>query len=390
MDKEYLTNPLNRRKKKYKYYLRKLENIFKKILVYTTLFPISLPFLIKNYLCKNLYFFKDFTNQNGVVFLAFILKYSNKCKFLIKVKDFDRVLNRFGMVFLLKNFSLNFGHKKFKKISFEDKSSDIFFNSDYFLYFDKPVEASKNNFVLPFYLPRNFYLTNKFQKSKKNNNKKKIKIIFSGSVHNEWYGNLNFLNKKNERFLNRIEIMDILKENFADKIVIIKNESDLDKIESSNKEIVVLETNPEIALRKKNFTEDQHLNLISDSKFFLCMPGTSMPICYHLIESCMVGTIPILSYNDFLCPKFKDDEAIFFSKKKELIEAINIALNIDESKYLVMQNKISNYYDKHLNPKNIGAKFQSKNYPLEVFINMDHISTKRREERIPEMKKKFL
>ena len=294
------------------------------------------------------------------------------------------------MVFLLKNFSLNFGHKKFKKISFEDKSSDIFFNSDYFLYFDKPVEASKNNFVLPFYLPRNFYLTNKFQKSKKNNNKKKIKIIFSGSVHNEWYGNLNFLNKKNERFLNRIEIMDILKENFADKIVIIKNESDLDKIESSNKEIVVLETNPEIALRKKNFTEDQHLNLISDSKFFLCMPGTSMPICYHLIESCMVGTIPILSYNDFLCPKFKDDEAIFFSKKKELIEAINIALNIDESKYLVMQNKISNYYDKHLNPKNIGAKFQSKNYPLEVFINMDHISTKRREERIPEMKKKFL
>ena len=390
MDKEYLTNPLNRRKKKYKYYLRKLENFFKKILIYTTLFPISLPFLIKNYLFKNLYFFRDFTNQNGVVFLVFILKYSNKCKFLINVKDFDRVLNRFGIVFLLNNFSLNFGYKKFKKISFEDKKSDIFLNSDYFLYFDKPVESSNNNFVLPFYLPKNFYLRNKFQKLKNNNNRKKFKIIFSGSIHNEWYGNLNFLNKENARFLNRTEIMDILKDNFADKIVIIKNQSELGKIESSNKEIVILETNPAISLRKKNFTEDQHLSLISDSKFFLCMPGTSMPLCYHLIESCMVGTVPILSYNDFLCPKFKEDEAILFSKKNELIDAINIALNIDESNYLIMQNKISNYYDKHLNPENVGAKFQNKDYPLEVFINMDHISTKKREERIPEMKKKFI
>lgn len=156
MDKEYLTNPLNRRKKKYKYYLRKLENIFKKILIYTILFPISLPFLIKNYLFKDLYLFKDFTNQNGVVFLVLILKYYKKCKFLIKLKDFDRVLNRFGIFFLLKNFSLNFGLKKSTKMSFEDKRSDIFFNYDYFSYFDKSIESSKNNIVLPFYLPKIF------------------------------------------------------------------------------------------------------------------------------------------------------------------------------------------------------------------------------------------
>jgi hypothetical protein len=167
MDKEYLTNPLNRRKKKYKYYLRILENVLKKILIYIVLFPISLPFLIKNYLFKNLYFFRDFINQNGVVFLVLILKYSNNCNFLINVKDFDKALNRFGIVFLLNNFSLNFGYKKFKKISFEDKKSDIFLNSDYFSYFDKPVEPSNNNFVLPFYLPKNFYLRNKFQKLKK-------------------------------------------------------------------------------------------------------------------------------------------------------------------------------------------------------------------------------
>jgi hypothetical protein len=55
-----------------------------------------------------------------------------------------------------------------------------------------------------------------------------------------------------------------------------------------------------------------------------------------------------------------------------------------------MHNKILNYYDEHLNPNNIGKKIQNKNYPLEIFINMDHISTKRREKRIPEMIKKFV
>ena len=389
MDKEYLTNPLNRRKKKYKYYLRKFENLFKKTLIFTILFPISFPFLIKNYLFSNLYFFKDFINQNGSVFFVIVLKKLYNCKFLIKIKDFDKVLNRFGIIFTLNNFSLNFGFKKYKQISFEDKNCEIFLNSDYFIYFDKLIKPSKKNFVLPFYLPKNFYLNDNYQKLK-NNKKKKIKIIFSGSIHKEWYGNLNFLNEKNKRFLNRVEIVDILKENFGDLIEIVKNQSDYDKVKNSNKEIVILETNPEISLRKKGFTEKQHLNFISNSKFFLCMPGTSMPLCYHLIESCMVGTVPILSYNNFLCPQFKDDEALFYFRKSELIETINQALNMDEAKYLVMHNKILNYYDEHLNPNNFGKKIQNKNYPLEIFINMDHISTKRREKRIPEMIKKFV
>jgi hypothetical protein len=389
MDKEYLTNPLNRRKKKYKYYLRKFENLFKKALIFTILFPISLPFLIKNYLFSNLYFFKDFINQNGSVFFVIVLKKLYNCKFLIKINDFDKVLNRFGLVFTLNNFCFNCGFKKYKQISFKDKNSEIFLNSDYFIYFDKHIKPSKNNFVLPFYLPKNFYLKDSYQKLN-SNKKKKIKIIFSGSIHKEWYGNLNFLNEKNKRFLNRVEIVDILKENFADLIEIVKNQSDYDKVKNSNKEIVILETNPEISLRKKGFSEKQHLDLISDSKFFLCMPGTSMPLCYHLIESCMVGTVPILSYNNFLSPKFKDNEALFYFKKSELIETINQALNMDEAKYLVMHNKILDFYDEHLNPNHIGKKLQNKNYPLEIFINMDHISTKRREERIPEMKKKFV
>jgi hypothetical protein len=96
---------------------------------------------------------------------------------------------------------------------------------------------------------------------------------------------------------------------------VINHPSQLNNIYDSNKEILILETNPSLKKRKKSFSEFEHLRLISESNFFLCMPGTSMPLCYHLIESCLVGTVPILSYNDFINPKFKTQEALFFSQK---------------------------------------------------------------------------
>jgi len=390
MDFEYLANPLNRRKKKYKYYLRKFEDFIKLILIYFIILPLSLPILLKNYFFSHNYFFKDFVNQNGSVFIVFTFLEMKKSKFSIRITDFYDVLKRFGLCSLLKYFSLNLYFRNLKTISFSDKNSDFYFNSDYFDFFDKKLTIDNNNFVMPFYLPREYYLDKKIEVFKKlNKSKKKFKIIFSGTIHQEWYGNLNFIDSKKRKFLSRNEIFDILVENFEDKILIIENQSDLIKVESSDKEIIILKTNPDLSLRKKNFTNLQHLELISKSKFFLCMPGTSMPLCYHLIESCMLGTVPILSYNDYLFPKFKDDQAIFFSKKYELIEAINRALNIDDSNHLIMQNKIINYYNEHLDPKNVGKKIINKNFPLEVFINLDHISTKKREERIPEMKKNF-
>ena len=49
---DYLENPLNKRKKKYKYFLRITENILKKILVYFIVLPLLFPFFIKNYFTK--------------------------------------------------------------------------------------------------------------------------------------------------------------------------------------------------------------------------------------------------------------------------------------------------------------------------------------------------
>lgn len=377
MFEQHLGNPLNKRKKKYKFILRILEDFVKKIFFYFFLLPIILPFLIFNSCAKRKYYFKDFSNHNGIVFFVFILKEISNSKFIINISDFHLALSRFGLFFFIKNFSIksisNFNYS----ISLNDKNCDYYLNQNYFKYFDDKVLENKNNFVLPFYLPKTYYLKDKMSDYKKLiKSKKKFKIIFSGSTHNEWYGGLNFTNVSNKKFLNRQEILGIIKKNYKDKILIINQASDLNKIENINKEILIIETNPAISLRKKNFSEIEHLKLISESNFFLCMPGTSMPICYHLIESCLVGTVPILSYNDYLSPKFKNNEAIFFFNEDELIVAIDQALKINYIDYSVMQKKIIEYYDKNLSPDKIKDKLINKSKPIEIFINLDHESSK--------------
>tara|TARA_Y100000294_G_scaffold139624_1_gene133199 strand:- start:1311 stop:2465 length:1155 start_codon:yes stop_codon:yes gene_type:complete len=383
MDAEYLTNPLNRRKKKYKYYLRKLENIIKKFLIYLFLLPLSLPSFLINCYAKHKFYFKDFFNQNAVVFIVFILKEKKNSKFLINLTDFHKAISRFGFFFILKNFSLKINTNKVETISFLDKRSDYYFNQDYFYYFDKKLKETDNNLVIPFYLPKNYYLKNTYKKYRKLiNSEKKFKIIFSGTAHDEWYGSLDFINNNNEKFLNRQSILNITKEHYSNRIIVINEQSELEKIESTKKDILILETNPEKSLRKKNFLEQQHLDLISQSNFFLCMPGTSMPLCYHLIETCLVGTVPILSYNNYLSPQFSNDEAMTFFSKDDLLSTINKALEIDLDNYSIMQKKIINYYDKNFSPEGVYKKLLNKEYPLEIFINLDHESTKKREKRL--------
>ena len=107
-----------------------------------------------------------------------------------------------------------------------------------------------------------------------------------------------------------------------------------------------------------------------------------MPLCYHLIESCLVGTVPILSYNEFLNPKFSENEALFFFNENDLIEAVNKALNVDRDKYLIMQKNIINYYNNFLSPKSIYKSIMNKNLPLEIFTNVDHTSSRLRRNRI--------
>jgi len=183
MKSDYFANPLNRKNSINKYYLRKLENFIKNLAIYIVVFPLILPFLLLNLISKNKFFFKDFFNQNAIVFISYIFKHKDRSVLLIKISDFHKALSRFGFFYLMKNFSINLWFKNLKTISFLDKNADYYFNPDYFYFFDKNMIEKKNNFVLPFYNTKNFYLKGKLnQFIKLQNSKKKFKIIFSGTT----------------------------------------------------------------------------------------------------------------------------------------------------------------------------------------------------------------
>ena len=382
MFKEYLKNPLNRRKSIYKFFIRYLENYFKYLLIYFILFPLISPILFINFFKKNKFFFKDFFNHDAVVFIVQILNYKKNSVFLLRFYDLHKVLSRFGLIYLLKNFSLSFGGKNYKKISFTNKDSDFFFNKDYFYYFDKKVEENESNFVLPFYLTKNFYLNKNLNYENFRKTSKKFKIIFSGTSHKEWYSENNFPDLNGEYIMKRPDILEIVKQNFFEKIYFVNDDYKNNNIWETEKEILIVETNPHYHKRKKIISQKKHLELISSSNFFLCMPGSSMPLCYHLIETFLVGTVPILSYNDFLKPKLTNEEALFFSNEDNLISTINNALNFNQENYSLMQNSAINYYEKHLSPNSIAKKISQKKFPLEIYTNVDHTSSRLRKFRM--------
>lgn len=380
MHSNYLLNPLNKRKKQYKYYTRLIENFLNKFFFSVLIFALSPIFVFNYFRKKNQFYIEDFFNQNASVYFILILKNIHEPIFTSKLVNFYKIIKRFGLLFVIKNLAFKLSNRKDNNISFINKRSKYFLNSDYFSFFDYKISESKNNFMLPFYLPKKYYLDKKELSSyyKLRNNSKKFKIIFSGSSHEDWYNNLKFTNMNGKKFLTRSEIIDTTINHFKNEILIVNSPSELYKVESSDKKIIFLLTDPNKSLRNKNFTTSQHINCISKSNFFLCMPGTSMPICYHLIESCMVGTVPILSYQDFVFPKFRSNEAMFFFTKKELIQTINYAINIEDHKYKEMQNNIINYYDKNLSIHGVAKKIKNKNLPLEVFTNFDHFSEYKR------------
>lgn len=366
-------NPQNRKKKNYKFIIRYLEDLLKNAILIILIIIISL-FLFRNLFKKNKFYLKDFFNQNASVFLIASLLNKKSSTILFNIKDSSKIFSRFGFLFFIKNFCPAVFIKNATSISFK-KKSDIYLNPDYFKFFDEKMTERSNSVVMPFYLKKNFYIHNLESKIKKlRENKKKFKIIFSGSVHSDWYEQFPF-KIDNKKILNRVEIFKYIKKHYSSKILIISSRHDLPKLNNTAKKIIFIISDPDNKRSKQKILSNyEHMCLISQSQFFMCMPGTSMPVCYHLIESMLVGTVPILSYPNLVYPKLSEKNSIIFSNKKDLSAAINRALSISDIKYQKIRTDSLNYYKRYLSIKSFGKKILSKQKPLEVFVNFDHWS----------------
>lgn len=91
------------------------------------------------------------------------------------------------------------------------------------------------------------------------------------------------------------------------------------------------------------------LRELGDADFFVCLPGSHMPMCHNAIEAMMSGAIPILAYGDWFSPHLREGvECLTYRNLDELRSAIERAMAMDEESVRAMRLRVRYYYDKYL------------------------------------------
>lgn len=105
--------------------------------------------------------------------------------------------------------------------------------------------------------------------------------------------------------------------------------------------------------------DEQWLETLARSDFFLCLPGSRMPMCHNAIEAMAVGTIPILNYAEWFEPPLEHRQTCFeFQTLEELRDCVREILNLDSSAVQAIREKVIQYYDDNLSPLGFRKKLE--------------------------------
>jgi len=126
-----------------------------------------------------------------------------------------------------------------------------------------------------------------------------------------------------------------------------------------------------VDIKKTVVYQENWLDTLSKSDFFLALPGDIRPMCHNIIEAMAVGAVPITNYPEWFHPRLEDmKNCIVFGDKDDLIKKINKVLKMGNSKVREMREETLKYYDNHLSPRSFVNKIESvKGDRIEVFFN---------------------
>ena len=351
-----LENPRTRKYSKLKSFIRNLELILRK----SFLFFFVLINFIFHYKKSNYIDIEDYKDKDTrfINYLFFSLKdeYNFSYDLSFSVLDF---VKKIGIRNFILHSSPNIFIKNKNKIQFSlnkknfDKN-ELNFSTNYF------GNIKETHLFLPYYIYPKLYNTDYDNLRILNKNKKKIKILFSGSTNKEVYGKFKWLDKNGVKLLNRVEIIDFIIENFENKIFFLKSYNDLSRIDFLKTPIVLSLNNSLIKKSNTNLTNKQHFEVISKSQFLLTAPGADMPLCHHLIEGIKMRSIPISNYANLHKPIIPEDSYLHFTSYETLKNSINEALNMSDENIFVKQKKLDKFYSNELSPNSFLKSFKER------------------------------
>lgn len=185
---------------------------------------------------------------------------------------------------------------------------------------------------------------------------RKLRIFFGGNTTKEAYQS-----KSVPQYgqLNRHEAMKIISKAIPETRVVT----------SLNDFKVLLENNAFlnqfILLRAETSGQlktEEWLETVAQSQFFMCFSGTTRPMCHNAIEAMSVGTIPIISYNDWFFPALEHmKNAIVYSGKEDLIVKMREVLEMPLHQVEELSKNVTHYYDKYLEPVFLQERFEKNN-----------------------------
>lgn len=149
--------------------------------------------------------------------------------------------------------------------------------------------------------------------------------------------------------LPRLEVLTTLKARLGDEVVPVSGADEIARLcEAGFVRCFVLSDSG------SGIEPSQWLPTLARADFFLCPPGIVMPMCHNVVEAMAVGTIPVISYPEWLHPNLRHlENCVVFDGKDDLVEKMRLVLQMPPARVEQMRAAVIDYYDRHLRPETL-------------------------------------
>lgn len=119
-------------------------------------------------------------------------------------------------------------------------------------------------------------------------------------------------------------------------------------------------------------------NYLARFDFFFALPGVVKPESHNIVEAMSAGAIPFLqrAYAQVFSPELEHGiNAVIFEDERDLFPRIEEAFAMSDPEVASMRRNVIEYYQQHMTPSAIVAKFEQNAY-RRVFLQSEDTATK--------------
>jgi len=173
--------------------------------------------------------------------------------------------------------------------------------------------------------------------------KRHISVFFAGNCDQESYNSSITVNYFNIH--TRWDIFHFLLENINQENLYIPTNYNEFCLKRNNGELIdkiVL-----IDINRFKIPQSDWFDILTDSDYFIHLPGYIQPWCHNQIESIASGAIPIIEYPGLFHPALENMmNAVAYKSKADLMDRLNEILSgsITDNKKEMLRSNISSYY----------------------------------------------